>query len=90
MQTVQRHAGRDGMNKNDDNRAEVPTVTATEHLITKKGRGVKVKLHAFWMALHGFDCQLHPSCRDGVNCVTSNTIMHGEQLAPSNNNNNNI
>jgi hypothetical protein len=69
------------------NRAEVPTVTALEHLITKKGRGVKVKLHAFWVALHGFDCQLHPSCRDEVDWVTSSTIMHREQSAPSNNNN---
>jgi hypothetical protein len=65
--TVQRGAERDGINKNGDNRAEVPTVNAPEHLITKKGKGVKVKLHAFWMALHGFDCQLHPSCRDEVN-----------------------
>jgi len=88
--TVQRHAGRDGINKNGDNRAEVLTVTAPEHRITKKGRGVKVKLHAFWVALYGFDCQLHPSCRDEVDWVTSSTIMHGEQSVPSNNNNNNI
>jgi hypothetical protein len=81
--TVQRHVGR------GDNRGEVPTVKVAKHLITKKGTGVKVKLHAFWMALHGFDCQLHPSCMDGVEWATSNTIMHGEQSAPSNNNNNN-
>ena len=88
MYTVQRQAGRDDINRNGDNRAEVPTVTAPEHLITKKGRGVKVTLHAFWVALHGFDCQLHPIRRDEANWVTSSTIMHGEQSAPSNNNNN--
>lgn len=54
------------VNENGINKADLQTVKVPERLTTKKGRGVEIKLHAFYMAPHGFECHGYSSDRDGL------------------------